>query len=65
MGNKMITFRFTDEFYLHLVRESHRLSLERNANLSISDLIREALEAEYPINTSDKKKRGKKNGKKG
>ena len=63
MTNKTIAFRTTLDTYSHLVRESHRLSLERDENLSVSDLIRESIEEKYPINASNKSG-GKGDGKK-
>jgi hypothetical protein len=40
----------------HLQKMSHKLSLERNENLTLSDLVREALEQIYPIEKATKSK---------
>ena len=49
MEVKVITFRAPEIFYEHLIRESHRISFEKNEDLTVSDLIREALETVYPM----------------
>jgi hypothetical protein len=49
MEVKVITFRAPESLYEHLIRESHRISFEKNEDLTVSDLIREALEAAYPM----------------
>jgi len=54
MNDKMVAFRIEKDFYSHLVRESHKLSLERDENLSVSDIIRESLREKYPITSSQK-----------
>ena len=48
ISDKMITFRSSKEFYRHLIKVSHKISLERDEDLNISDIIREALEKTYP-----------------
>ncbi len=55
MNDKIVAFRLEMQFYTHLVRESHKISLERDENLSVSDLIREAIEEKYPIISNNKK----------
>ena len=52
MTDKMVTFRATKEFYRHLVMSAHKVSLEKNENLSVSDIIRDALEKAYPFDAS-------------
>ena len=43
----------------HLQQMSHKLSLERNENLTLSKLVREALEQVYPIKKSKKPEQNK------
>ena len=64
MENRNVTFRISKEFHSHLVRETHKISLLKEENFNLSDLIRESLEEKYPI-TSNLKTRCKKNGEKG
>ena len=51
---KKICVNFEDEQAEHLTQMSHKLSLERNENLTLSDLVREALEQVYPIKKATK-----------
>jgi len=51
---KKICVNFEDEQAEHLTQMSHKLSLERNENLTLSELIREALEQVYPIQKAKK-----------
>ena len=55
MSNVMIAFRTSDVFRNHLKLESHKISLQRNEDLNVSDLIREALFDRYPMSASTKK----------
>ena len=49
MADKMITFRSTEEFHRHMKLEAHRISVERQEDLNVTDLIREALFEKYPM----------------
>jgi len=44
-----VSIKLTDEQTKHLRKMSHYLSLERDENLTLSDLVREALDQVYPI----------------
>ena len=54
MNDKLVAFRINKDFHSHIVMESHRISIERNENLTVSDLIREAIEEKYPITSKEK-----------
>ena len=51
---KTLSIVFTDEQAQHLQQMSHKLSLERNENITLSELVREALEHVYPIKKATK-----------
>ena len=51
---KKICVNFEDEQAEYLTQMSHKLSLERNENLTLSELIREVLEQVYPIQKAKK-----------
>ena len=53
---KRICVALNEEQLEHLTQMSHKLSLERNENLTFSDLVREALEQVYPIKKAIKPK---------
>lgn len=44
-----INIKLNDEQAKHLRKMSHYLSLERDEDLTLSDLVREALDQVYPI----------------
>ena len=44
-----VSFRCDPDLIKHIKRMSHRLSIERDEDLSSSDLIREALYKIYPL----------------
>ena len=44
-----VSIKLTDEQTKHLRKMSHYLSLERDEDLTLSDLVREALDQVYPI----------------
>ena len=44
-----VSIKLTDTQAKHLRKMSHYLSLERDKDLTLSDLVREALEQVYPI----------------
>ena len=52
-----LSIKLSDDHAKHLRKLSHYLSIERNENLTLSDLVREALEKAYPI--SENKSFGK------
>ena len=43
-----VSIKLTDEQTKHLRKMSHYLSLERDEDLTLSDLVREALDQVYP-----------------
>jgi predicted transcriptional regulator len=45
-----LSIKVSDEQAKHLQKMSHYLSLKRDQHLTISDLVREALELAYPKN---------------
>jgi lysyl-tRNA synthetase class II len=51
---KKVCITLLEEQVEHLQQMSHKLSLERNENLTLSRLIREALEQVYPIKKAKK-----------
>jgi hypothetical protein len=56
---KTLCIVFTDEQAKHLQQMSHKLSLERNENLTLSNLVREALHQVYPIPEGEKPEQNK------
>jgi hypothetical protein len=44
-----VSIKLTDEQTKHLRKMSHYLSIERDEDLTLSDLVREALDQVYPI----------------
>ncbi len=44
-----VSLKLTEDRVKHLHKMSHFLSLERDSNLSLSDIIREALDNSYPM----------------
>lgn len=46
---KTIAVKLSDEQYRHLSRTVHYLSIDRDTDLCLSDLVREALESTYPM----------------
>ena len=46
---KRICVALNEEQLEHLTQMSHKLSLERNENLTLSALVRRALDQVYPI----------------
>ena len=46
---KTVTFKVDALFHKHLVITAHARSLERQEHITLSDVIREALEKEYPL----------------
>jgi hypothetical protein len=53
---KRICIALSEEQAEHLTQMSHKLSLERNENLTLSELVREALEQVYPTKKMTKPK---------
>lgn len=53
---RKICVNLEDEQAEHLQKMSHKLSLERNENITLSRLIREALEQVHPIEKATKSK---------
>ena len=51
---KRICVALSEELVEYLQQMSHKLSLERNENLTLSELVREALEQVYPIKKATK-----------
>ena len=51
---KKICINLDDKQSEHLIKMSHHLSLKRNENLTLSDLVREALHRVYPIEETKK-----------
>jgi len=51
---KTLSIVFPDEQAEHLQQMSHSLSLKRNENITLSKLVREALEQVYPIKKAKK-----------
>jgi hypothetical protein len=51
-----INIKMNDDNVKHLRKMSHYLSLERGEDLTLSDLVREALEQVYPIEKATKSK---------
>ena len=45
----MVSFKMDDKYVKYLKKMSHYFSIERDVDLSFSDLIREAVEATYPM----------------
>jgi hypothetical protein len=45
-----MSIKLPDEQMKHLRKMSHYLSLERDKNITLSDLVREALDQVYPVN---------------
>ena len=46
---KTIAVKLPDEQYRHLTRTSHYLSIDRDTDLCLSDLVREALDQAFPM----------------
>jgi hypothetical protein len=44
-----VSIKVPDEQFKHLCKMSHYLSLERESDLTLSDLVREALDSTYPM----------------
>jgi hypothetical protein len=55
-STKTIAVKLSDEQYRHLSRQVHYLSIDRDEDLCLSDLVREAIENTYPM---PKEKNGK------
>ena len=51
---KRICVALNEEQLEHLQQMSHSLSLKRNENLTLSDLVRKALDQVYPIKKAKK-----------
>jgi len=51
-----VSFRCEPDLIKHIKRMTHYLSIERDEDLSYSDLIREALKRTYPMPKQDAKK---------
>jgi lysyl-tRNA synthetase class II len=56
---KTLSIVFPEEQAEHLQQMSHSLSLKRNENITLSRLIREALEQVYPIKEVKKPEQNK------
>ena len=52
---KRICVALSEELVEHLQQMSHKLSFEKNENLTFSRLVREALEQVYPIKKLNQK----------
>ena len=48
-----VSVKLPDEQVKYLQKMSHYVSIERDQNLTFSDLIREAIAAQYPMPVSD------------
>ena len=44
-----VSAKLSPEQYKHVLRLVHQLSLEKNLNLGISDIIKEAIENTFPM----------------
>jgi hypothetical protein len=54
-----VSIKLPDDHVKYLQKMSHYVSIERDQNLTLSDLIREAIQANYPMpleNQSDNQK---------
>jgi hypothetical protein len=56
---KRICVALNEEQLEHLQQMSHKLSLERNENITLSELVREALHQVYPIPEGEKPEQNK------
>ena len=55
-SNDNICIKLPLEQIKHLKKMSHYLSIEREEDLNLSDLVREALDSAYPIPTGENEK---------
>jgi predicted DNA-binding ribbon-helix-helix protein len=53
MDTSVVSVRLETDFIKHLKRMAHFLSLERDQDLSYSDLIREAVFNSFPLPNKD------------
>jgi hypothetical protein len=53
-NDKLISVKLDGEQYRHLARTVHYLSIERDTELCLSDLVREAIDNTYPMPSNKK-----------